>query len=196
MLENNESILIEACRKGDKAAMNELFGQHYMSCLRLARGILRTEAECEDVVQTAYFSAFRHLHHFRGDASFKTWITRIVINQCRMLLREPRRRMAWISLDDLDGGPPPVVFASTAPNPEKATLLRETEAALSDAIASLPVHMRDVFTLCAVSGVTVQQAANSLGLSLSAAKSRLFRANARLRSRLKPVWRERIKLAA
>ena len=195
MSEKNESTLIAACRNGDKAAMNELFGRHYLSCLRLARGILRTDAECEDVVQAAYFSAFRHLQHFRGDASFKTWITRIVINQCRMLLRDPRRRLAWISLDDPDGGPPPVMFASTAPNPERSALIQETASALSDAIANLPHNMREVFKLCAVSGVPVQEAADSLGVSLAAAKSRLFRAHARLRTRLKPVWRERAKAA-
>ena len=52
--------------------------------MRLARGILRSEDECQDAVQTAFLSAFRHLPGFRGDSSFKTWFARIVVNQCYM----------------------------------------------------------------------------------------------------------------
>jgi RNA polymerase sigma-70 factor (ECF subfamily) len=196
MREMPELELIAECKRGDRAAITELFGRHYPGCLRLARGILHSEEESQDVVQTAYFSAFRHFHRFRGDASFKTWITRIVVNQCLMLLREPRQRLNWIRLDDPDAGTPSMGLASSAPTPEKSLLSHEISSAVSKAIAGLPKHMRDVFTLCAVSGLPVREAAAELGLSVAAAKSRLFRANVRMRSSLQPMFPMRRSLAA
>jgi len=88
MQEKREPELIAACKLGDNAAVTELLGQHYASSLRLARGILRSEEESQDAVQSAYFSALRHMPSFRGDATFKTWITRIVMNECLARLRE------------------------------------------------------------------------------------------------------------
>jgi RNA polymerase sigma-70 factor (ECF subfamily) len=81
MLEKREPELIAACKRGDKVAGTELLGRHYASSLGLARGILRSEEESQDAVQSAYFSALRYIRNFRGAATFKTWITRIVINE-------------------------------------------------------------------------------------------------------------------
>ena len=63
-------------------AINKLFAEHYKASLRTAYRILRSKEDSEDVVQTAYCAAFRHFHRFRGESSFKTWITRIVVNCC------------------------------------------------------------------------------------------------------------------
>jgi RNA polymerase sigma-70 factor (ECF subfamily) len=196
MRERPELELIADCRRGDKAAMTELFGRHYPTCLRLARGILRSDEESQDAVQSAYFSAFRHFHNFRGDAAFKTWISRIVMNQCLMLLREPRHRLNWVSLDDPDKCTSAIALVSSAPTPEKSALSREVASALSDAIGCLPKHMREIFTLCAVSGFSVKEAAAELGVTVAAAKTRLFRAHVQMRSRLKPMWTERRDVAA
>src|SRR6202051_519688 len=100
MREKPEYELIAACKLGDNAAGTELLGRHYASSLRLARGMLRSEEESQDAVQSAYFSALRHIRNFRGDATFKTWITRIVMNECLARLRERRRRRDLFSLDD------------------------------------------------------------------------------------------------
>src|SRR5271155_1377789 len=97
MQEKREPELIAACKRGDRAAGTELLGRHYASSLRLARGILRSEEESWDAVQSAYFLALRHIRNFRGDARFKTWITRIVMNECLVRLRERKRRRDWVS---------------------------------------------------------------------------------------------------
>jgi RNA polymerase sigma-70 factor (ECF subfamily) len=196
MTEMTEYELIAGSKRGDKEALTELFRRHYPICLRLACAVLRSEQESQDVVQSAYFSAFRHFHRFRGDASFKTWITRIVINQCLMLLREPRHRLTWISLDDPETSSPSTALASSAPTPERSVLSGEIGSALSDAIARLPKPMREVFTLCTVSGFSVKEAAAALGLTVPAAKTRLFRAQTRMRSSLLPVWSTRRSIAA
>jgi RNA polymerase sigma-70 factor (ECF subfamily) len=188
MRDKCEPELIAACKRGDEAAYTELFEQHYPSSLRVARGILRSEEESRDAVQSAYLSAFRHLHKFRGDAAFKTWITRIVTNHCLMQLRQPGFRINWINLDDLTDKGGSSLLASTAPTPEKSTFCREISSALSDAAARLPKRLLEVFDLYAVSGLSIKEVAAVTGLTVSAAKSRLFRAQARMRVHLQPVW--------
>lgn len=194
--QKTEVELIADCQRGDSAAITELFTRHYPTCLRVARRMLHSHEESQDAVQCAYFSAFRHFHRFRGEASFKTWMTRLVINQCLMVLRAPGRRMNWVSLDDPDTGTHPFQVASSTPTPERVLLSMEIKSAVSDAIARLPNQMREIYTLCAISGFSVKEAASTLGLKPAAAKTRLFRAQVRMRTSLKPVWPARRSIAA
>jgi RNA polymerase sigma-70 factor (ECF subfamily) len=190
MQEKREPELIAAWKCGDKAAGTELLGQHYASSLCLARGILRSEEEAQDAVQSAYFSALLHIRNFRGDATFKTWITRIVMNECLARLRERRRRRDWVSVDDWGLGAELKMLASATPTPEKFTLCQEIASALSDAASILPKPLRDVFALCAFSGLSIGETAAALGLTVGATKTRLTRAHARMRSHLQAVWSE------
>jgi RNA polymerase sigma-70 factor (ECF subfamily) len=186
--EKPEPELVADCKRGDKAAMTELFGRHYASSVRLARGILRSEEESQDAVQSAYVSALRYFHSFRGDATFKTWITRIVMNHCLARLQERSRRRDWVSLDDQGRSRGLTMLASAFPTPKKSTLCQEIPSALSEAAASLPKPLREAFALCAFSDLSLKEAAAALGLTVSATKTRLFRAHARMRSRLQLVW--------
>jgi RNA polymerase sigma-70 factor (ECF subfamily) len=188
MREKREPELIAAGKRGDQAAISELFERHYSSSLSVARSILRSEEESQDAVQSAYLSAFRHLHTFRGDAAFKTWIGRIVTNHCLMRLRQPWSRIQRIDLDTLAANGGSSKLISSAPSPEKTAFCREIASALADAAARLPKHMFEVFHLYAMSGLTVREVAAATGLTLPAAKSRLFRAQARIREHLEPVW--------
>ena len=77
----SEKHLLDLLRSGHAAAADELFRRHYSTSLRICRRML-AGAEAEDAVQSAYCSAFEHLASFRGESSFRTWITRIVVNRC------------------------------------------------------------------------------------------------------------------
>jgi RNA polymerase sigma-70 factor, ECF subfamily len=186
MREKHEPELIAAGKRGDTAALSELFERHYPSSLSVARRILRSDEESQDAVQSAYLSAFRHLQSFRGDAAFKTWITRIVTNHCLMRLRQPWLR--WIDLDTLAVNGGSSRLTSPEPTPEASAFCREIATSLAAATASLPKPLLEVFQLYAFSGLSLRQVAAVMGLTLPAAKSRLFRANARMRKRLQPVW--------
>lgn len=188
MREKSEPELIDAGKQGDAAAIEELFERHYPSSLSVARRILRSDEESQDAVQSAYLAAFRHLYSFRGDASFKTWITRIVTNYCLMRLRQPQIRSRCINLDTLATNKSAYLLASPGPSPEKSAFCEEIASAVSAAAASLPKPLCEVFQLHAVAGLSLRQVAATMGLTLPAAKSRLFRANARMRKRLLPVW--------
>jgi DNA-directed RNA polymerase specialized sigma24 family protein len=82
------------------------------------------------------------------------------------------------------------MLASAAPTPEKVTLCQVIASALHHAASILPKPLRDVFALCALSGRSLEEAATALGLTVGATKTRLFRAHARMRPHLKPVWSE------
>lgn len=176
----SEADLIAHCRKGDQSAINELFKQHYPGALRTARRIVPTEADAEDMVQSAFCSALQHLDRFRGEASFSTWITRIVMNKCLMELRDP-----WHKRRQRDGNPPangPVREAqSLSPSPDRYTLDREVHTRLEVALAKMPAHLRTAFGLYAISELPLREVAATLDLSLAAAKTRVFRARKLLR---------------
>jgi RNA polymerase sigma-70 factor (ECF subfamily) len=190
-MQTSEDTLIAQSRLGDQQAIAELVGRHYPSSLQVARRILRHTEDAQDAVQMAYFLALRRLATFRGEASFKTWISRIVMNCCLLQLRESRRRATWVRLDDPQGAHVPAVLPSHAPNQEKAAWNRELSSAISAAVAELPQHLREAYTMFEFSGLSLAEVSSALGLTLSATKTRLFRARAGVRRSLQPVWTRR-----
>ncbi|MGH9627941.1 MAG: RNA polymerase sigma factor [Bryobacteraceae bacterium] len=162
-------------------AINKLFAEHYKASLRTANRILRSKEDSEDAVQTAYCAAFRHFHRFRGESGFKTWITRIVVNCCLMKLRD-RRARPQVPLDDVER-----TVASHAATPEVLCYLAELQAAHASAASRLPKLLHDVYAESVVSGIALPKVADQLGLTATAAKSRLFRARRRVEHALQPV---------
>src|SRR5260370_30862489 len=182
--EEPESDLISEARNGDEGAMAELFRRHYTHSISVARRILPAQEEFLDAVQSAYLSAFRNFQSFRGDASFKTWITRIVLNQCLMRVREPGRHRITLSLDQPSIGGTLPSIAGDSPTPEALVLWAEMESGIADAAAKLPKGLRDVFTRCSSSALSIRDAAEALGLTVQATKTTLFRARALVRPHL------------
>jgi RNA polymerase sigma-70 factor, ECF subfamily len=158
----------------ERDAINELFAQHYKASFRTAQRILRSREDSEDAVQNAYCSAFRNFHRFRGESSFKTWLTSIVVNCCLLQLRK-RRAKALVALDDVQR-----TLASHAATPEALCYLRELQAAHAKAASELPQILRDVYTCSVISGVAFPNVTHRLGLTTAAAKSRLLRARRRV----------------
>jgi RNA polymerase sigma-70 factor, ECF subfamily len=185
MPDKPELQLITDSRNGDREAMAELFRRHYALSIRAARRILRAGDESADAVQSAYLSAFRNFNSFRGDSSFKTWITRIVINHCLMHLRNSARLRRFISLDDSVSGLGPVVVRDMSPTPEDLMQSAEVRKTLVETVSRLPRPLRETFTLSAISGLSIAETAKALSLTVPAAKTRLFRARSSMRSALK-----------
>jgi RNA polymerase sigma-70 factor (ECF subfamily) len=182
--EKPEAELIGDARDGNADALSELFRRHYPGSIAIARRILPAQEEFLDAVQSAYLSAFRNFRSFRGEASFKTWIRRIVLNQCLMRLREPSRHMVAVSVDQPGPGGAQPIIAGDSPTPEDLALRSERSRALADAAAALPRRLGDVFTRCSISGFSIREAAETLGISEEATKTRLFRARSILRRKL------------
>lgn len=179
-----DSELVVSGLKGDTQALSELFERHYASSVRVARRILRSDEEARDAVQAAYLAAFEHFRGFRGEAQFRTWITRIVKNQCFMNLRRPERRRPCSNLEDREVRDAVLAHTSQTPTPEDLVRAREVDMVLYDAASKLPDRLKCVYMLCCISGLGVREAADTLGLTVPAAKTRLFRAQHRIRAEL------------
>jgi len=186
--ETPEPQLVGDARNGNGDAIAELFRRHYTHSVAVARRILPAQEEFLDAVQSAYLSAFRTFQSFRGDASFKTWITRIVLNQCLIRVREPGRHRITLSLDQPSIGGTLPSIAGDSPTPEALVLWAEMESAIADAAAKLPKGLSDVFTRCSSSGLSIRDTAEALGLTVQATKTRLFRARALVRQQLQTAF--------
>ena len=177
--------LVTLCQQGDQAAFDELMRRHQISAMKVAVSIVRDRQDAEDEVQNAFWKAYEHINQFQRDAKFSTWLTRIVVNQCLMRLRRARRaRFAYIDdaqSDDITAAD----LRDLGPSPENVLGLTEVAAVLELEIKRTPPLLRNVFLLRDVENKPMPEVAAKLGISVAAAKSRLLRARAELRSRMR-----------
>ncbi|WP_214404773.1 RNA polymerase sigma factor SigM [Pseudonocardia lacus] len=158
--------LVAAHRAGDQGAFAALVGRHSGSLRALAVRTLHHPEDAADVVQEALASAYRRAGEYRGDASVRTWLHRILVNACVDRIRYDRRRATLPlagegTVRDLAG--------------EVATRL-----VLADALAALPVEQRLAVVLVDAQGWSVGEAAHLLEVPAGTVKSRCARGRARL----------------
>jgi RNA polymerase sigma-70 factor (ECF subfamily) len=155
---------------------------------RVARAILKDDAEAEDALQDAYLDAYRHIDEFRGEARLTTWLTRIVINQALMRLRKHKRDHVVVPFEDGRATEPDPAEADVADerseSPPAATLRAEIRRALERRIDELPTAFRTVFVMREVEDMTVEETAECLSIPSATVRTRLFRARALLREAL------------
>jgi RNA polymerase sigma-70 factor (ECF subfamily) len=169
-------------------AFEAVMRRHNRMLFRVARGIVRSDIEAEDVLQDAYLVAYGSLPDFRGDAQLSTWLTRIVINQALAHLRKHRREGQLFDLHnivDLERALPPVERAPCVPDgPESRAMRAELCTLLEGGIDRLPPAFRTVFILRAVEELSVEETAACLGIPEATVRSRFFRARRQLRKAL------------
>lgn len=180
----SEAELVAGARDGDPAAIRELIRRLNPRLFRVARGIVETDAEAEEVVQEAYLAAFTKLEGFRGEARFSTWITRIALNAAAMRRRAARPHESYDTVTEIDRQQTSVVpFPATEiERPEAAMARREVRDMLEAAIATLPAPLRVVFLMYESEGMDIRSIARDLRLNPITVKTRLFRARRRLRA--------------
>jgi RNA polymerase sigma-70 factor (ECF subfamily) len=180
-----ETELVNRSRYGDAAAFEELIKRARPLCQTVARSILGGEADAEDQVQNAVFKAWRSIDQFRHDASFTTWVCRIVTNECLMVVRR-RIRFPHVPIDESSGLETykPPTFRDTRADPEELAASDEVKLMLSRELRRVPNIFRTVLVMVDVRGLTIDEIAAQLGISTSAAKSRLVRARRALRDRV------------
>jgi RNA polymerase sigma-70 factor, ECF subfamily len=182
----NDEQLVQLARERDEAAVRAITQRYNRRLFRVARSILRDDAEAEDVVQETYVRAFTGLDHFRGDAAFGTWITRIAMNEALGRLRKQRPTVDWESYGENRTQAEIIDFpVSAASNdPEKAMAQGQIRTVLEHAIDALPDAFRAVFVARIVEGMSVEETADLFGLQAETVKTRLHRARNLLRDAL------------
>ena len=190
--------LVDRVRGGDAAAYDELVRKYERQIFRIAQHITQNREDAEDVMQDAFVKAYEKLDQFRGNSKFYTWLVRIAVNESLMRLRK-RRTSKLVSMDEdlhTEEGSVPRDFADWAPNPEQNYNQAELADILRKTIQGLPPGFRVVFVLRDVDGLSTEETAESLGLSVPAVKSRLLRARLQLRERLSRYFKRRARAKA
>ncbi len=181
----SDAVLVTAARQGDAKAFETLIQRHYRFCFSLALSLLRDCGDAEDEVQNACVKAWERLWQYEGDGTFGAWLSRIVSNQCLMALRS-KQHSGYVWLDEARG--PDQGFRLEVIDqralPEEEVGWQEVSAMLRKEIQHLPTMLREVLTLRDLRQFAMADIAVQLGISVAAAKSRLMRARAELRSRL------------
>jgi RNA polymerase sigma-70 factor (ECF subfamily) len=189
----DELALVEAAKKGDIAAFEELVKRYDRNVFRIAQHITQNREDAEDVVQDAFLKAYGNLSQFQGQSKFYTWLVRIAVNEALMKLRR-RRPERTVSLDqdvETDEDTIPREVADWSPNPEQQYNQAELRELLQKTIQGLPAGFRTVFVLRDVEGLSTEETAEALSLSIPAVKSRLLRARLQLRERLNKFFQRR-----
>jgi RNA polymerase sigma-70 factor (ECF subfamily) len=188
----SETELVEQARRGDSAAFTELVNRYERNIYRLARHITQHEEDAEDVLQETFLKAFANLHQFQGQSKFYTWLVRIAVNESLMKLRR-RKADKTVSLDErleTEDDSMPREIAAWGENPEQQYSRAEMNGLLSRLIDGLSPGFRTVFLLRDVEGLSTEETAGALNLSIPAVKSRLLRARLQLRERLNRMFRK------
>jgi RNA polymerase sigma-70 factor (ECF subfamily) len=183
---SEELALVRAAKVGDMQAFEELVKRYDRNVFRIVQHITQNREDAEDVVQDAFLKAYRNLEQFQEQSKFYTWLVRIAVNEALMKLRR-RRPERMISLDqevETEEDSMPREVADWSPNPEQQYTQAELRDILSRTIQGLPAGFRMVFVLRDVEGLSTEETAEALGLSIPAVKSRLLRARLQLRERL------------
>jgi RNA polymerase sigma-70 factor (ECF subfamily) len=190
---SEETLLVEAARSGDISAFESLVRRYDRNVFRIAQHITQNREDAEDVVQDAFLKAYQNLGQFQGQSKFYTWLVRIAVNEALMRLRR-RRPERMVSIDEdvkTEEDSMPREIADWSPNPEQLYTQSELKDILGKTIQGLPPSFRTVFVLRDVEGLSTEETASALELSVPAVKSRLLRARLQLRERLNKYFKRR-----
>lgn len=174
--------VIERVRSGETDLFEILMRRYNQRVYRIARGVLGSDAEAEELTQEAWVRAYEHLGEFAGRAAFSTWLVRIVLHEGWARSRKGRR-FEELRPEDEHGGME-MREQSAPPGPESEALGREIRSMLEAAIEALPETYRTVFVMREVEELSTAETADCLELSEEAVKTRLHRARASLRREL------------
>ncbi|HVS53000.1 MAG TPA: sigma-70 family RNA polymerase sigma factor [Opitutaceae bacterium] len=168
--------------RGNREMFEVIVRRYNPQLFRIGMAYLRDHAQAEDAMQNAYVKAFLHLARFQRGAAFSTWLTRIMINECLMLLRRRRRHADETSLD---AAPPDLAPADPSATPPADHIHRkEMSALLEQAVQALPRNHRAVYLLREVQQLSTAETAACLGMSVASVKVTLHRARERLKAEL------------
>lgn len=184
------SRLVEEARRGDRDAVRLLIKRHNRRLYRIARSILRNDADAEDALQDAYVRAFSGLDGFRGEARFETWLARIVINEA---LGAIRRRRPTVDIDAVTDAwtlnSRILAFPGAAERDPETTMAQEqVRVFLESAIDALPEGFREILVARLIEGMSVEETAEAFDVLPQTVKTRLFRARAMLRAKIEQAF--------
>jgi RNA polymerase sigma-70 factor (ECF subfamily) len=190
----SEQTLVDALRRGEKAAFAQLFEANADKIYHLALKLLGDEQQADGIVQETFLAAIEKIDRFEGRSRLSSWLYRIAYNAAMDRLRA-KQPLAFVEdFDAEDELPPPVIMADWANLPEEALTRAETAAQLDAAIDRLSPTLRATFILRDVEELSTSETAEVLDISEAAVKVRLHRARLALRETLSEYFAQQMAL--
>ncbi|HSI05784.1 MAG: RNA polymerase sigma factor [Myxococcota bacterium] len=192
----NDLDLFHAAKRGNYDAFEQIVRRHHDRVYRLAFGMTKNQSEAEEVVQDTFLNAWKSIDSFRGDSKPATWIYRIAANTALMRLRS-KRRNPTLAFDEVPNGAslsgevellgPPTAWSR---QPDEKLLTSELGSVIDAAVDLLPEKYRLVLLLRDVEGLSNEDVASTVGLTIPTVKSRLHRSRMFVRERLEDYFRK------
>jgi RNA polymerase sigma-70 factor (ECF subfamily) len=196
----SDDELVARARARDVTAFEELVGRHEERLYRVAMRFVRNETDAREILQETFLSAWRHLEGFEGRAQFASWLHRVAVNAALMLLRSQRRH-PQVAVDDVE----PEALGEAArqaesglgagtdwsKRPDEQLQSGELRARIQSAVDDLPESQRAVFLMRDVDGLSTEETADALGVTVPTVKTRLHRARLTLRQAITGYFEKR-----
>lgn len=182
----SDEVLVEMCKQGDLAAFEQLVEKHQSRVYTLAFRYMGNYADASDLAQEAFIKIYRSLGTFRGEASFQSWMYRLVTNVCMDELRR-RGRAKTVSIEELMESKKGLMMrreASGSRLPEDVVIRRELQREVQNVLTSLSDEHRIIVVMRDIQGYSYEEMAEILQCSLGTVKSRLNRARHVLKEKL------------
>ena len=179
----NEAALVAALREGRADAYEQLIEQYADGVYRTAYRLLQNPHDAEDAMQEAFLTVYLRIGDFQGQARLSSWLYRIVTNKALDILRKRQRKTdaATDALEDLSEDAAELLPDAQAVLPEDWMARREINDLITAGLETLSPSLRGAFVLFEMEGLSMEEVADALGISVSAAKVRVHRARRALR---------------
>lgn len=183
---SDDSQQVRRALARDASAFRAIMQTHNRSLYRIARSILRNNADAEDALQQAYLSAFTNLANYRGEGTLKGWLSRIVINESLGRLRQKHSTIDITEAEQQQSEAQIIQFPHSTSNddPERTMAQRQIIHLVEQATDNLPDAFRLVFVARVIEGMTIEETSELLGIKPETVKTRLHRARQLVRDRL------------
>lgn len=176
--ELSDKLIIDAVLAGDIDRFEEILKRYNSVMFRVGISYLKNVTDTEDAMQSAYIKAYLNLSSFQGNSSFKTWIIRIMINECKMMIRS--RRSSWNILQIFQRKQQQANYVSH----EHQVVAGELKKALENVVLQLPSKYRLVYMMREIDGMPVSETAELLNISPENVKVRFHRAKELVRKKI------------
>lgn len=173
----DDAAAVAAALAGRQEGFGALMAAHREPVFRMVRGLLGNETDALDLTQEAFVAAFLALHRYDPARPFRGWILRIAVNKCRDWARRRAVRRLFTFAAPIDAATDVV---DQRQGPEAALASRREVAHIHAAIAALPTTLKEPLLLCALEGLSQDEAAAILGVSRKAVETRIYRARQKL----------------
>lgn len=180
----SDEELVAFARRGGESAVRELIRRNNRRLFRVARAVVRSDGEAEDIVQETYVRAFTGLDTFRGESRFATWLTRIAMNEALQRVRKRRPTAELSELETAAASEGRIIMfpiSSTPPGADSEVGRSQVRAFLEKAVDELPEAFRIVFILRDIEDMSTEETASQLCLRPETVKTRLHRARSLMR---------------